>query len=80
MGKGTKKRVKHRASSIEKKDLSTLIKKNPDVLEVLDKHGVTFCAGCYLTLTSPVERAAAYHAVPDLARFLKDLKRAIDAA
>jgi len=55
-----------------------LIKDRQDkVLKVLDKHGVTFCAGCYLTLSSPVEKAAAYHAVPDTAKFLKDLEKAL---
>lgn len=60
------------------KNLAALVKKRPDkVLKVLDRHGVTFCAGCYLTLTSPLEKAAAYHAVPDLKRFLKDLEKAL---
>ena len=57
--------------------LGALIKKHPKVLEVLDKHGVTFCAGCYLTLFSPLDRVAAYHAVPDFKKFLADLNRAI---
>jgi len=55
--------------------LGELIRKNPKLLAVLDKHGVTFCAGCYLTLFSPPERVAAYHAVPNLKKFLGDLKR-----
>jgi hypothetical protein len=57
--------------------LGDLIAKNRKVLAVLDKHGVTFCAGCFLTLFSPVERAAAYHAVPDRKKFLQDLEKAL---
>lgn len=49
---------------------------SPAVLRVLDKHGVTFCAGCYLTLFSAPEKAAVYHAVPDVEAFLRDLARA----
>lgn len=69
MGKGTEK--------LKRTPLAALIKSRPQVLEVLHRHGVHFCAGCYLTLSSPPERAAAYHAVPDVGRFLKDLGKAI---
>ena len=62
------------------KTLASLIKDRQDkVLKVMDKHGVTFCAGCYLTLTSPVEKAASYHAVPHVEKFLKDLEKALAA-
>ena len=54
-----------------------LCKRQDKVLHVLDKHGVYFDAGTYITLASPLERVAAYHAVPDLGRFLKDLKNAV---
>ena len=47
------------------------------MLEVLHDHGVHFCAGCYLTLSAPLAKAAAWHAVPDLGRFLKDVRRAL---
>ena len=66
--------------SLARKTLISVMKANPGALEVLDRHGVTFCAGCYLTLSSSLERAAAYHAVPSLARFLKDLERAMTKA
>lgn len=56
--------------------LGALIGGNKRVLEVLDKHGVTFCAGCYLTLFSSPEKAAVYHAVPDVKAFLADLRKA----
>ncbi|OGR83232.1 MAG: hypothetical protein A3J74_03255 [Elusimicrobia bacterium RIFCSPHIGHO2_02_FULL_57_9] len=56
--------------------LGELIRKNHRLLAVLDKHGVTFCAGCFLTLFSSPQRAGAYHAVPDLKKFLADLRRA----
>jgi hypothetical protein len=59
--------------------LGELIDGNKRVLEVLDKHGITFCAGCYLTLFAAPEKAAVYHAVPDVGRFLADLKRALSA-
>ncbi len=56
--------------------LGALIDGNKRVLEVLDKHGVTFCAGCYLTLFSSPEKAAVYHAVPDVKAFLEELRKA----
>jgi hypothetical protein len=56
--------------------LGALIEGNKAVLEVLDKHGVTFCAGCFITLFSSPEKAAAYHAVPDVKAFLRDLRAA----
>jgi hypothetical protein len=57
--------------------LGELIKGNSRVLEVLDRHGVSFCAGCYLTLFSSPEKAAAYHAVGDRKTFLKELRQAV---
>lgn len=59
--------------------LADLIGKHPALLEVLDRHGVSFCSGCYLTMTSPLEKVAAYHAVPDLNRFMADVKKALAA-
>lgn len=56
--------------------LGALIEGHRGVLEVLDKHGVTFCAGCFITLFSSPEKAAAYHAVPDVKAFLRDLHAA----
>ncbi|MBI4371093.1 MAG: hypothetical protein HY552_02225 [Elusimicrobia bacterium] len=43
------------------------------VLAVLDKHGVYFDPGTYITLSAPLEKAAAYHAVSDKKKFLRDL-------
>lgn len=60
-----------------KKNLGALIKGNPKILRVLDKHGVHFCAGCYLTLSSPLDKVAAYHAVPDRDGFVRDIERAL---
>lgn len=54
-------------------DLATLLKRQPRLVRVLDRHGVHVCAGCLLTLTSPVDRAAAYHGVPDVPAFLAAL-------
>lgn len=54
-------------------DLATLLKRQPKLVRVLDRHGVHVCAGCILTLTSPVDRAAAYHGVPDIPAFLAAL-------
>lgn len=60
-----------------RENLGDLIARSRKVLKVLDEHGVTFCAGCYLTLTSPPEKAAVYHAVPDRKKFLRDLEKAL---
>lgn len=54
--------------------LGELIGRDPRVLELLDRYGITFCAGCYLTLYSSPERAAVYHAVPRPKRFVADLE------
>lgn len=74
MAKRTQKRAK---AGLENRKLGSLIGRDEKVLKVLDKHGVTFCAGCYLTLFSPLKKAAAYHAVGDLKAFLADLERAL---
>ena len=58
--------------------LGPLIGKGGKVLKVLDKHGIVFCPGCYLTLFSPLKKVAAYHAVPDARKFLADLRRALE--
>ena len=57
--------------------LGDLIARNPEVLHLLDEYGITFCAGCFLTLMSSPERAAVYHAVPKPKKFLKDLEKAL---
>lgn len=53
--------------------LGNLLFQDPILIEVLRRHEVVFCAGCYLTLFSTPERAAAYHGVRDIPRFLKEL-------
>lgn len=72
-----KAKSRRRVDPLAKKLLPELVRKNPRVLEVMHDHGVSFCAGCYLTLTSPMDRVAAYHAVPDLETFLADIKKAL---
>lgn len=61
------------------KRLGEAIDGNKAVLKVLDKHGISFCAGCYLTLFASPEKAAVYHAVPDVEAFLADLRKALGA-
>ncbi len=55
-------------------DLAALLKRNPRLLRVLDRYGIHVCAGCLLTLTSPIERAAAYHGVPNIPALLRELR------
>lgn len=43
------------------------------VMAVLRKHGVHIDPGTFITLSAPLEKAAAYHAVPDKKKFVKDL-------
>ena len=57
-------------------DLAAVLRRDPRLIRVLHAHGVQVCAGCCLTLTSPVEKAAAYHGVPDIPAFLKALRLA----
>jgi hypothetical protein len=40
---------------------------------VLEAHGVYFDPGTYLTLTATLDKVAAYHAVPDRKKFLRDV-------
>jgi hypothetical protein len=53
--------------------LDLLRKDQARVLRVLDAHGICFDPTTYLTLTAPLEKVAAYHAVPDKKRFLREL-------
>ena len=75
-----KKNNKAALKALARKSLIPLIRANPErMLDLLDKHGVTFCAGCYLTFSGPLERVAAYHAVPHLNLFLADVQKALGA-
>ena len=60
--------------------LGELLSKNPEVLSVLHKHGVNFCAGCFITLFADPAKAASYHAVPDIEAFLSDLKSVLGSS
>jgi len=54
--------------------LYELLKKDQArVLAVLSRHGVYFDAGTFITLSAPLEKVAAYHAVPDRKKFLAEL-------
>ena len=75
MAKSNRKHGK--AGKVRPRPLGEFIAADRRVLKVLDKHGITFCGGCYLTLFSPPEKAAAYHAVPDVPKFLADLRKAL---
>jgi iron-sulfur cluster repair protein YtfE (RIC family) len=74
-----KRRLAKRAAKkpLDGAKLGELIARSPEVLHLLDEYGITFCAGCYLTLMSSPERAAVYHAVPKPKRFLKALQKAL---
>jgi hypothetical protein len=67
---------KHGRIAVRRKlpNLFDLLKKDQDrVLAVLSRHGVYFDAGTFITLSAPLEKVAAYHAVPDKKKFLADL-------
>lgn len=66
-----------RAGSWERRPLGDLVRENPKLLHVLHRHGVHFCSGCYITLLSEPRKAAAYHAVTDIERFLSDFAAAM---
>jgi len=62
----------------KERTLYEILKTNEhDVLEVLEKHGVFFDAGTYITMSAPLEKVAAYHAVPDVKAFIRDLEKAL---
>ena len=67
---------KHGRIAVRRKlpSLFELLKKDrARVLAVLSRHGVYFDAGTFITLSAPLEKVAAYHAVPDKKKFLADL-------
>lgn len=66
-----------RPSKWEGRPLGDLVRENPKLLQVLHRHGVHFCSGCYITLLSEPRKAAAYHAVTDIKRFLSDFAAAM---
>lgn len=66
-----------RLDPLARKLLGPLIKRHPGLLKVLDRHGVTFCGGCYLTLFASLEKAAAYHGVGNKGKFLADVRKII---
>ncbi|MHB2025626.1 MAG: hypothetical protein ACYCPQ_03160 [Elusimicrobiota bacterium] len=63
--------------SLENQILGELLRRHPKILSVLDKHGITFCPGCFLTLLSPIKDAPGFHALPNAGKFLADLRRAL---
>jgi hypothetical protein len=71
MAKRKHGRVASRRSQPTLYDL--LRKDKAKVMAVLRRHGVHIDPGTYITLSAPLEKAAAYHAVPDKAKFLRDL-------
>ena len=67
---------KHGRVAVRRKlpSLFELLKKDPKrVLAVLSRHGVYVDAGTFVTLSAPLEKVAAYHAVPDKKKFLAEL-------
>ncbi|MFI5345335.1 MAG: hypothetical protein ACHQ51_03065 [Elusimicrobiota bacterium] len=67
---------KHGRVAVRRKlpSLFELLKKDQArVMAVLSRHGVYFDAGTFVTLSAPLEKVAAYHAVPDRKKFLNDL-------
>ncbi|TCP56050.1 hypothetical protein EV586_103710 [Tumebacillus sp. BK434] len=55
-----------------------VVHRYPEAVEVFDKHELTFCAGCYVTLFSELEKAAGYAAVQDLEEMICDLKALVE--
>ncbi len=66
-----------RKAKLENKKLYDLIRQYPEILPILDRYGISFCAGCFLTLDKTPKEAAAYHGAMDAQKFLRDLSRAI---
>jgi hypothetical protein len=67
---------KHGRSALKKSQprlIDLLLKDPARVLRALHAHGVYFDAGTYLTMIATPEKVAAYHAVPDKKKFLRDL-------
>jgi len=63
----------------EYRDIGDVIRAFPEAAELLHKHGIHTCSGCYITFFSDFEKAAAFHAVPDKKAFLADLKAFLQA-
>ncbi|PCI35521.1 MAG: hypothetical protein COB53_10935 [Elusimicrobia bacterium] len=61
------------------RDLGDVIRAYPEAVELLHKHGIHTCSGCYITFFSEFEKAAAFHAVPDTKKFINDLKEFLES-
>jgi iron-sulfur cluster repair protein YtfE (RIC family) len=46
----------------------------PEAVEVFEKHELSFCPSCYVTLFSEIEKAAGYAAIKDVDQLIDDLK------
>jgi iron-sulfur cluster repair protein YtfE (RIC family) len=55
-----------------------VVLKYPEAVEVFERHELTFCAGCFVTLFSEIEKAAGYAAVKDLDAMIADLKGLVE--
>ena len=67
---------KHGSKAVKKKLpplLDLLRKDQARVMSVLQRHGVYFDAGTYITMTATLDKVAAYHAVPNKKKFFADL-------
>ncbi len=67
---------KHGGVAVRKKLpvlLELLRKDQARVMKVLNKHGVYFDVGTYITMTATLDKVAAYHAVPNKKKFFADL-------
>ena len=70
------KRRHGRASRPKLPRLFDLLQKDKArTLRVLEKHGVYFDAGTFITMSATLEKVAAYHAVPDHEAFIAELLR-----
>jgi len=62
-------------SEITKKmTVGEVVHRFPETIEVFEHHELTFCAGCYVTLFSEIEKAAGYAAIQDVDQLIDDLK------
>jgi hybrid cluster-associated redox disulfide protein len=53
-----------------------VMRRYPQLYEVFEEHGLTFCAGCYVALSGSIEQGAGYNAIRHVDELVQDLNNA----
>jgi hybrid cluster-associated redox disulfide protein len=56
--------------------VAEVMERYPQLYEVFEEHGLTFCAGCFVALSGSVEQGAGYNAIRHVDKLVADLNKA----